>query len=103
MIDTAFAPAYFEKNRQAILNDWFAFLRLPTVGLDPRHLGDCARAAAWLKNFLKPLGFEVEILTPGSGIPVPVLTAERPGETEAMTVLFYGHYDVQPEDPLSAW
>lgn len=103
MIDAAFAPAYFEKNRTAILDDWFAFLRLPTIGADPKRLGDCARAAAWLKNFLRPLGFEVEILTPGSGIPVPVLVAERPGAPESMTVLFYGHYDVQPEDPLSGW
>jgi len=103
MIDAAFASAYFAKNRQAVLDDWFAFLRFPTIGADTKRLGDCARATAWLKNFLKPLGFEVEILTPGSGIPVPVLTAERPGESEAMTVLFYGHYDVQPEDPLSGW
>ncbi len=103
MIDTAFAPSYFEQHRQAILDDWFALLRLPTIGTDPKRLTDCARAAAWLKNFLRPLGFEVEILTPGSGIPVPVLVAERPGAEEAMTVLFYGHYDVQPEDPLSGW
>ncbi len=104
MSDTAFAPAYFEKNRAAILESWFELLRLPTVGTDPRHLGDCARAAAWLKIFLKPLGFEVEILTPGSGIPVPVLVAERPGaKKDGTTVLFYGHYDVQPEDPLSGW
>jgi acetylornithine deacetylase/succinyl-diaminopimelate desuccinylase-like protein len=103
MIDTAFAPAYFEKHRAAILEEWFALLRLPTIGTDPKRLGDCARAAAWLKLFLKPLGFEVEILTPGSGIPVPVLVAERPGVEGGTTVLFYGHYDVQPEDPLSGW
>jgi len=103
MIDSTFAPTYFEKNRAAILNDWFTMLRLPTVGTDPKRLGDCARAAAWLKNFLRPLGFEVEILTPGSGIPVPVLVAERPGIEGGVTVLFYGHYDVQPEDPLSGW
>ncbi len=103
MIDTTFAPAYFEKNRTAILNDWFTLLRLPTIGTDPKRLGDCARASAWLKNVLKPLGFEVEILTPGSGIPVPVLVAERPGVEGGVTVLFYGHYDVQPEDPLSGW
>ena len=103
MIDAAFAPAYFEKNRPSILADWFTLLRLPTVGTDPKRLGDCARAAAWLKKFIKPLGFEVELLTPGSGIPVPVLVAERPGAEGAMTVIFYGHYDVQPEDPLDGW
>jgi len=102
MPDTAFAPAYFEKNRQAILDDWFALLRLPTVGTDPKRLGDCARAATWLKKFLKPLGFAVDIITPESGLPVPIVLAERPG-TGATTVLFYGHYDVQPEDPLDGW
>lgn len=83
--------------------EWFDFLRIPTVGTDPKRLGDCARGAAWLKQFLKPLGFDVEILTPPKGHPVPVVYAERPGEKSAMTVLFYGHYDVQPEDPLSEW
>ena len=103
MIDAAFVNHYFETHRQAILDDWFALLRIPTVGADPKRLGDCARAAAWLKQFLKPLGFEAEILTPGRGLPVPVLIAERPGREDAPTVLFYGHYDVQPEDPLNEW
>jgi acetylornithine deacetylase/succinyl-diaminopimelate desuccinylase-like protein len=103
MVDTAFARRYFETNRQAVLDGWFELLRIPTVGADPRRLGACARAAAWLKAFLEPLGFEVEILTPGSGLPVPVLVAERPGRESAASVLFYGHYDVQPEDPLEEW
>jgi acetylornithine deacetylase/succinyl-diaminopimelate desuccinylase-like protein len=103
MIDTGFARRYFDANRQAVLDGWFELLRIPTVGADPRRLGDCARATAWLKDFLKPLGFEVEILTPGSGVPVPVLVAERPGAEGAATALFYGHYDVQPEDPLDGW
>ena len=103
MIDTAFAQRHLETNRQTVLDGWFEFLRFPTVGADPRRLGDCARAATWLKEFLKPLDFDVEILTPGSGLPVPVLVAERPGADGAATVLFYGHYDVQPEDPVNEW
>lgn len=103
MIDPSFAAAYFEANRTPILDDWFRLLRLPTVGTDPKRLGDCARAAACLKQFLRALGFDVEIVTPAEGIPVPILLAERPGAEGAMTVLFYGHYDVQPEDPVSDW
>ena len=103
MIDPSFAAATFEANRTAILDDWFSLLRLPTVGTDPKRLGECARAAAWLKQFLKPLGFDVEISTPAEGIPVPILLAERAGAEGSMTALFYGHYDVQPEDPLSGW
>jgi acetylornithine deacetylase/succinyl-diaminopimelate desuccinylase-like protein len=98
-----FAQEYFDKNRPAIMEEWFDFLRIPTVGTDPKRLGDCARGAAWLKKFLRPLGFDVEILTPPSGRPVPVLFAERLGEKSDMNVLFYGHYDVQPEDPLNEW
>ena len=103
MTDATFAPAYFEKNREQILSDYFALVRIPTVGANPAHLGDCARATAWLKQFLKPRGFEVEILTPENGLPVPLLFAERPGAEGSSTVLFYGHYDVQPEDPVDQW
>jgi acetylornithine deacetylase/succinyl-diaminopimelate desuccinylase-like protein len=103
MINVDFARQYFEANRQAVLDGWYEWLRMETVGADPRKLGACAQAAAWLKEFLKPLGFEVDILTPGSGIPVPVLVAERPGAEGTATVLFYGHYDVQPEDPVEGW
>lgn len=103
MIDTSFVQSFFDSHRSAILDDWFAFIRLPTVGADPKRLGDCARATAWLKQWLRPLGFDVEIMTPPSGHPVPVLFAERLSADSAATVLFYGHYDVQPEDPLSGW
>jgi acetylornithine deacetylase/succinyl-diaminopimelate desuccinylase-like protein len=103
MIDSSFASAYFEEHRQAILDDWFALLRLPTVGADPKRLGDCARAAALLKKKLQKMGFEAEIVVPESGLPVPVVFAERQGLEDAPTVLFYGHYDVQPEDPLDGW
>ncbi|MCL2105113.1 MAG: M20/M25/M40 family metallo-hydrolase [Kiritimatiellaeota bacterium] len=122
-MDTRFAADYFDAHRGAVLEEWFELLRLPTVGADPRRLGDCARAAAWLKKFLRPMGFEVEIVSPPSlegerprepleteraargdtRPPVPVLLAERQGERPGMTVLFYGHYDVQPEDPVAEW
>ena len=104
MIDTVFAQTYFDAHRAAVLDDWFALLRLPTVGADPKRLGDCARAAAWLTGFLKPRGFDVEIFAPASaGTPVPVLYAERLAPGGGTSVLFYGHYDVQPEDPLGEW
>jgi acetylornithine deacetylase/succinyl-diaminopimelate desuccinylase-like protein len=101
MVDKTFATAYFEKNREQILKDYFTLVGFPTIGAEAKHLGDCARAAAWLKQFLRPLGFAVELLTPKSGVPVPLLFAER--KTEGMDVLFYGHYDVQPPDPLDQW
>jgi len=107
MMDATFAKGYFEKNRDAVLKSYYELVRIPTVGAQPIHLGDCARAAAWLKQFLKPLGFEVELITPPTEPPVPVVFAERkatprPGHSPK-TVLFYGHYDVQPPDPLELW
>ena len=105
MIDATFAPAYFEAHKQRILDDYFTLVGFPTVGANPRHLGDCSKAVAWLMQFLKPLGFRTEALTPklNDGLPVPLLFAERPGAAGAPTVLFYGHYDVQPEDPVDQW
>lgn len=94
---------YVNHHREAILKDYFDFLRIPSVGADPKRLGDCARAAAWVKQYLKPLGFDVEIMTPKKGLPVPIVVAERPSSQSMRTVLFYGHYDVQPEDPLNEW
>lgn len=103
MSETMFAADYFKQHEKAILEAWFELLRLPTVGVDLRRLKECALAAVWLRDFLKPLGFDVEILTPPSGLPVPVVVAERLGEAPETNVLFYGHYDVQPEDPLTEW
>ncbi|MFO7937611.1 MAG: M20/M25/M40 family metallo-hydrolase [Kiritimatiellia bacterium] len=94
---------YFKDNRERILDEWFTLLRLPTLGADPLRLNDCARAAAWLKKYLKAMGFEVNIQTPDNGLPVPILFAERRTSGSGTTVLFYGHYDVQPADPPDHW
>ncbi|MFA7173641.1 MAG: M20/M25/M40 family metallo-hydrolase [Kiritimatiellia bacterium] len=103
MSKTSFAETYFNENKATILEEWYNLLRLPTLGADQNHLGDCARAAAILKKSLKALDFTVEIITPMTGLPVPVLIAERSATGAATTVLFYGHYDVQPADPAEAW
>lgn len=104
-MNVSFATNWFAAHREQILGEYFDLLRIPTIGASPKHLGDCAHAAAWLKKWLAPLGFEVEIVTPPSGaVPVPVLLAERRGDgPSGRTVLFYGHYDVQPEDPVAEW
>ncbi len=94
------ATAYFEAHQEHLLTDWFDFLRFPSIGADPKHLGDCARCATWLKQQFKLLGFMVELVQTEVSKP-PVLFAECAGEGH--TVLFYGHYDVQPVDPLEGW
>ncbi|NLF23542.1 MAG: M20 family dipeptidase [Lentisphaerae bacterium] len=92
--------AAFTRHRDALLADYFELLRFPSVSSDPARLGDCARCAAWLKRYLSRLGFSVEIVLAGDQ---PLLIAERAGATRPPTVLFYGHYDVQPADPLELW
>lgn len=82
------------------LSELIEFLRIPSVSADPAHNEDMRRAAAWLEAKLSSLGFEAEVIpTPGH----PIVYAERVVDPQAATVLVYGHYDVQPADPLELW
>ncbi len=73
-------------------------LRIPSISTDPAFKGDCAKAADWLVEDLKGLGFEASSRpTPGH----PMVVAH--GGSGKAHLLFYGHYDVQPVDPLSLW
>ncbi|ODT66484.1 MAG: hypothetical protein ABS75_27310 [Pelagibacterium sp. SCN 63-23] len=76
-----------------------ALLRIKSVSTDPAFAGECRRAAAWLAEQLQALGFEAAARpTPGH----PIVIAHSP-EQGGPHVLFYGHYDVQPVDPLALW
>ena len=90
-----------------VLKEYMDLLRYESVGADPSHLRDCVSCASWLRKWLGALDFKAELLYPKQDkdavLPPPVLFAERPGSEEAATVLVYGHYDVQPADPLSEW
>ena len=94
--------------------DYFELLRFPTVGAEKEHLRDCVQCATWLKKWLKGIGAEAELLLPScaslksgedaaSPLCVPVVYGEIKGQEGATTVLLYGHYDVQPADPLEEW
>ena len=89
--------------------EYFELLGFPTVGADPLHLADCAKAATWLKKWLKSIGAEAELVTPpisgasGGCAPVPVVVGELAGSESVRTILIYGHYDVQPPDPVDLW
>ena len=90
-----------------VLSEYFELLRYESVGADPSHLRDCVSCASWLRKWLGALGFSAELVypkqEPGGALPPPVVFAERKGGEAAATVLVYGHYDVQPEDPVSEW
>ena len=81
--------------------DYFELLRFPTVGAEKEHLRDCVQCATWLKKWLRAIGAEAELLT--ADFNPPVVYAELKGKEGATTVLLYGHYDVQPADPLDEW
>ncbi|MBX3372673.1 MAG: dipeptidase [Phycisphaeraceae bacterium] len=75
-------------------------LRIPSVSTDPAYRGETARAAMWVAARLAAAGFTAEAVpTPGH----PIVLATHPGPRGAPHLLYYGHYDVQPADPLDLW
>lgn len=78
----------------------FDFLRFPSVSTDPARRGDVAACAEWLRGLLAGFGLKAE-LHPTSGHPVVVARNEH--KAGRRTVMIYGHYDVQPEDPVAEW
>lgn len=75
-----------------------ALLRMPSISTDPDHAEDCAQAAEWLAEDLRDIGFDARTHeTPGR----PMVVGQ--GGEGARHLLFYGHYDVQPVDPLPLW
>lgn len=79
----------------------FELVRIPSISTDSAYAKDCRAAAEWLAADLNSLGFDASVRdTPGH----PMVVAHHEGATpDAPHVLFYGHYDVQPVDPLELW
>lgn len=78
------------------------FLRIPSVSTDPARAGEVRRAAEWVRERLLEAGFADARLVESEGRH-PLVYAERCGEQGKPTLLLYGHYDVQPEDPIDLW
>ncbi len=88
-----------ETGLPAALERLNAFLRIPSISTDPAHAADCRKAAEWLAQELREIGFDASVRdTPGHPM---VVAHSQPGG--ARSLLFYGHYDVQPVDPLDLW
>ena len=92
---------HIEAALDAARERWFDFLRIPSVSAQPAHAADCAAAAAWVRDQLAAMGFDAALhQTPGH----PVVLGRHPGPGgNAPHLLFYGHYDVQPAEPLDLW
>ena len=86
---------------EGAIERWSELLRIPSVSTDPAYADDARRAAQWLIGTLEDLGFEVELYeTDGH----PIVLGRHPGPgDDAQHLLYYGHYDVQPPDPLDLW
>jgi acetylornithine deacetylase/succinyl-diaminopimelate desuccinylase-like protein len=90
------------KNSQGQLEALKEFIRIPSISTAAEHRADVEAAAAWLARRLEALGAEGVELAPTGGAPM-VVGHLPPAHPDAPTVLIYGHYDVQPVDPLNEW
>ncbi|MBW7864950.1 MAG: dipeptidase [Candidatus Hydrogenedentes bacterium] len=101
MSDISTASAHLRELREEILAQYREILRIPSVSTLPEHRGDVRRMAEWLADELRRLRMErVELVeTPGH----PIVYAEWLGAPGKPTILVYGHYDVQPVDPVDEW
>ena len=89
-----------DSNLDQSLERLFTLLRIKSISTDPDFAADCRKAAEWLVADLKTIGFDASVRdTPGH----PMVVAHHEGPEGSPHVLFYGHYDVQPVDPLELW
>ncbi len=95
------ALEYAQQNKARFTEELIDLVRIPSISTTPAHRPDIQRAAEWIAGQLKAIGFETRLYeTPGHPLVYAEWLAAGP---DAPTVLIYGHYDVQPVEPLSEW
>ncbi len=92
--------AYLQTHADRFEEELCELLRIPSISADPDRRDDVHRAGAWVAEQFRTLGFATEVI-PTDGH--PLVYAESPPVAGAPTALVYGHYDVQPTDPLDEW
>jgi acetylornithine deacetylase/succinyl-diaminopimelate desuccinylase-like protein len=101
MSTTEAAIQYARKNKDHAVDELREFIRIPSISMTPEHTPDVQRSAEWVAQRLKTLGVEaVEIMKTAGH---PVVYGHWRGAGDAPTILVYGHYDVQPVDPVDLW
>src|ERR671935_2150699 len=100
MLDKAFDHA--RQNRRQAEADLIEILAIPSVSSLSRHAQDCRKAAEWTADRLRRMGMEVELVDVVEG-GHPVISAEWLEHPGKPTLTIYGHYDVQPPDPMNEW
>src|SRR3989441_13027825 len=92
---------FINVNRDKYLDELKALLAIPSISALPEHAGDVKRCAEWCADEMRRIGMQNVKLIPTPGN--PVVYGDWLGAAGAPTMLFYGHYDVQPADPLNLW
>ena len=93
--------AYIEKNKDRFLNELFELLRIPSVSADAAYKNDVIKTASVIKGNLIAAGAEKVEICETAGY--PIVYGEKIIDPQLPTVLVYGHYDVQPADPIELW
>ena len=93
--------AYIEANRQRFFDELFSLLRIPSISAKPEHKPDMVRCAERLRDLLLEAGADEAGVYPTAGN--PVVFGQKILDPSWKTVLVYGHYDVQPPEPLEKW
>ena len=91
---------YISSHRQAFEDELADLLRIPSVSADSRQRGETRRAAEWMSHQFQTVGLKTEIVETAGH---PIVYAESPPLPGAPVALVYGHYDVQPPEPLDEW
>src|ERR1700682_4270392 len=96
------APARAAAGRETDLQDLIEELRIPSISTLPERREDCLRNAKWLSDRLERLRMQTEIIDVMKGA-LPVVVADWNGRPGQPHLTIYGHYDVQPPDPMDEW
>lgn len=91
----------FDKNEGDIVNELFTYLKFKSISTDPAFRTEIDSCSSWVKKYLEDIGFTLHVWKTPDGN--PCLFAERIVAESARSILFYGHYDVQPVDPIELW
>ena len=107
MTDITDVLAQADANFDAAQQRWMDWLRIPSIGAAPEHAADCRAAAEYARQQLEDMGFDAQLRETGGH---PAIVAHHPGPPakdlggkKVPHLLYYGHYDVQPADPLELW
>ncbi len=93
--------SFIENHKDRLLSELFELLRIPSISADPSYNDDVAKCARAIEGHMKAIGLENVEIYPTSGH--PIVYGECIVDSKLPTVLVYGHYDVQPADPIELW